>query len=824
MDGRCRAVRHIAATAVALAALSGCQTTGGGEGAALSSSPPPTAAPDDLVVVDCLLPGQARRLGTRLTYVAARRAVKAPAVDCARRGGEYILPSRNGRDGALSHWMPAALAGDAEAQTYVGEIMERGLGSAPDPMAAAEWYAKAADQGYARALVNLAALHEAGEGVTRDAAKAADLYARAAGLDPATFAAARADAVRPRPAPSPASNPVPTSAAEAENDRLRAELAALRGELGAARSRLDGLSAKVAEADARAGRLAVERDRLARRLESETGAAESDDLAAALAETEAALATEREEASALRQRLLDAQARAETQVAALRDTDAAATAEVDRLRRDLREARRTLTERERTLRALVERERDATAEAERLAAERVRLADALGAAAGDEDRVAALEAELAARDRALDESGARATALKAEIERVRAESAAELAEAERTVEALLAERASETARLEGDLAASRAETAALRADLDEARSALAERRAAVALLTEERRALETRLAARASGPSEADRARVRALEAQITQNERALAESDARVEALTEQLAAIRQAVGTAQRSPTPAASAGPDETIEARLRRFLSEARDVFGSYRALVIGNNTHRFLPDLETPHADTEAIARVLRERYGFEVEVLHDANRYQIMSALNRYYRTLTEDDNFLLYYAGHGEIDEINERGHWLPTDAEADNRANWISAQSVTDILNAMSARKVLVVSDSCYSGVLTRGSITALRPGMNDASLKRFLLTMAEKRSRMVMSSGGERPVLDGAGGGHSIFARAFIDVLAENDNVLEGFALHRRLAEAVTHRAAVVGFKQTPEYAPMRYAGHESGDFFFIPVGAI
>ena len=89
-----------------------------------------------------------------------------------------------------------------------------------------------------------------------------------------------------------------------------------------------------------------------------------------------------------------------------------------------------------------------------------------------------------------------------------------------------------------------------------------------------------------------------------------------------------------------------------------------------------------------------------------------------------------------------------------------------------------------------------------------------------MADKRSRMVLSSGGVKPVLDGGGSGHSVFARAFLDALTENSEVLEGFTLYREVAERVTLAAAQLRADQTPQYAPMRFAGHESGDFFFIP----
>ena len=44
---------------------------------------------DALLVVECLLPGQIRRLGRHTTYVTQRRAIKTTARDCKVRGGEY---------------------------------------------------------------------------------------------------------------------------------------------------------------------------------------------------------------------------------------------------------------------------------------------------------------------------------------------------------------------------------------------------------------------------------------------------------------------------------------------------------------------------------------------------------------------------------------------------------------------------------------------------------------------------------------------------------------------------------------------------------------
>ena len=186
-------------------------------------------------------------------------------------------------------------------------------------------------------------------------------------------------------------------------------------------------------------------------------------------------------------------------------------------------------------------------------------------------------------------------------------------------------------------------------------------------------------------------------------------------------------------------------------------------GNYHALVIGNNDYRLLRQLQTAVNDAKEVARILKDQYGFKVTLLLNASRYDILSALNHVRERLTDKDNLLVYYAGHGELDPANQRGHWLPVDAEPNSSANWISNISITDILNAMSVRQLLVVADSCYAGTLTRSALGRLEAAMSDEERAKVYAIMAQKRSRMVMTSGGVEPVVDSAGGPHSVFARS-------------------------------------------------------------
>lgn len=126
------------------------------------------------------------------------------------------------------------------------------------------------------------------------------------------------------------------------------------------------------------------------------------------------------------------------------------------------------------------------------------------------------------------------------------------------------------------------------------------------------------------------------------------------------------------------------------------------FGDYYALVIGNNDYRFLPKLQTAVNDAQEVGELLKHDYGFQVATLTNATRADIVLALNSFREKLTEKDNLLIYYAGHGWLDQDADEGYWLPIDAQRDNSVNWASNSSVTSSIKSILAKHVLVVADS--------------------------------------------------------------------------------------------------------------------------
>lgn len=237
------------------------------------------------------------------------------------------------------------------------------------------------------------------------------------------------------------------------------------------------------------------------------------------------------------------------------------------------------------------------------------------------------------------------------------------------------------------------------------------------------------------------------------------------------------------------------------------------FGRYFAVVIGNNNYANTSNLQTSVNDAKAVASVLKRQYGFKTIVLADASRGRMLAALNSLRKQLTSKDNLVIYFAGHGRSN--GGRGFWLPADAQTGDKKTWISNEQVTNFIDAMHAKHVLVVADSVYSGTLSQSSIP--RPIADSGRNRAWFEAVSNTKVRVAMSSGGNNPVT--GSDNHSVFSGAFLNALRAGKPVMEGaglFQLVRQQAnKASTARA---------RYAPIRFAGHEAGDFIFLKGGQV
>jgi hypothetical protein len=228
-----------------------------------------------------------------------------------------------------------------------------------------------------------------------------------------------------------------------------------------------------------------------------------------------------------------------------------------------------------------------------------------------------------------------------------------------------------------------------------------------------------------------------------------------------------------------------------------------------ALLIGVGDYRgSIPKLNSPLKDIQEIGKLYREQFGYEVRTLPNADKATIIRELNRLILETGANDSVTVFYAGHGQVVEKTGRGYWIPGRASADDPSQWISNQDIGRALENIPARQVLLVSDSCYSGTLTRDAKVQKAEVLADPA------AVLARRSVTVLSSGGEEPVADAGKDGHSVFAWHFMQSLKNVQQWSNGVDVYERLASDVKQ-----DFPQEPQYGEAIGSGHQrGGDFLF------
>lgn len=488
-------------------------------------------------IVDCLLPPDVRMLGSRV-YMGPRRPTRTTVADCKIRGGESQAYDRTDYMSSLNVWMPLANEGDAEAQTFVGNLYEKGVGGPADYAKAAEWYQKAADQDFRRAQFLLGALYEQGLGVVKDVVLALNLYRQSQGVsdDDLVFKATAQRAL----------------------EKQRAELQQL----------IDGLEQQLEESAA---------------------------------------------------------------------------------------------------------------------------------------QIEALQGQIA------------------QIDNTDGSSAQTIATLQGLVDSLQRERQGYSAGLD-----------------------------------------------------------------------------DARV-----------QIDGLPPAGPSVA---WPDGGAMPRSRQF--------GEYHALIIGVQNYSVLGNLRTPLNDAARIGQVLETKYGFRVVSLEDPSDLLIKKTINDLFTEVGENDNLLVYFAGHGNRTPSGDRetGYWMPSNAERPpSDTYWVANEFVTNHLARIKAKRVMVVSDSSYAGLISDDPNLLIGDGYETSAYIKYKLP---DRSRLLLVSGVDSPVPDRVNGENSVFAGAFLDALSRNTNVLSAPGLYTKMFETLTRSGSGGSGDGVPSLKAIGGAGHESGDFFFVP----
>jgi WD40 repeat protein len=151
-----------------------------------------------------------------------------------------------------------------------------------------------------------------------------------------------------------------------------------------------------------------------------------------------------------------------------------------------------------------------------------------------------------------------------------------------------------------------------------------------------------------------------------------------------------------------------------------------------AIAIGINQYQNgIARLNTAKPDAEELAKLLREKYQYQVELITDDTERkptlkELENLLTKWLpeklRSPVEKNRLLFYFAGHGMALESDDgpRGFLLPQDANPNPKpgesSNFLSMQVLHDALIALPCHHLIVILDCCFAGTFRWASTRKL------------------------------------------------------------------------------------------------------------
>ena len=176
-----------------------------------------------------------------------------------------------------------------------------------------------------------------------------------------------------------------------------------------------------------------------------------------------------------------------------------------------------------------------------------------------------------------------------------------------------------------------------------------------------------------------------------------------------------------------------------------------------ALVIGNGHY---PDASAPLTqsinDARALSSSLRKN-GFDVDMVEDATRDDMVRAVNRLKSRITRDSVVMLFFGGYGV--QAGRESYMLPVDAviwkEKDVRRQGVSIEGVLEMMKEQGAKAKLVVVDASRRNPYER----------RFRSYSHGLAPISASDNALILTSASPGKVVDDVKGEHSVLVSEFL-----------------------------------------------------------
>ena len=192
-----------------------------------------------------------------------------------------------------------------------------------------------------------------------------------------------------------------------------------------------------------------------------------------------------------------------------------------------------------------------------------------------------------------------------------------------------------------------------------------------------------------------------------------------------------------------------------------------------ALLVATDRYDNWNDLVNPIFDAESIAKELEERYGFEVEILKDANQNEVMTKLRDYAQlNYKPQDQLFIFFAGHGQYDDVFGEGFLVASNSALNDESKntYISHNRIRNNINNIPCDHIFLVMDVCFGGTFDP-ELAGARGVYSETDNRRYLVRKLSMKTRKYLTSGSKEYVSDGVRGKHSPFAQNLLEALRSN-----------------------------------------------------
>ncbi len=193
-----------------------------------------------------------------------------------------------------------------------------------------------------------------------------------------------------------------------------------------------------------------------------------------------------------------------------------------------------------------------------------------------------------------------------------------------------------------------------------------------------------------------------------------------------------------------------------------------------ALIIATNEYDEWNDLINPVFDATTIADELRENYGYQVDMVLNPTKSDLLRKLREYNgKNFLPNDQLFIFIAGHGKFDALIKDGYLVCKDSKKvdETHESYLPFSYLRTAIDNNPSRHVFLVMDACFGGTFDQA---IAKRGEDDDNMyseitqNEYINKKLKYKTRLYLTSGAKEYVPDGRAGKHSPFASKLIEAL--------------------------------------------------------